>query len=101
MVVPLLRDVISPERLAALVVLTMRSGVVLQPDFPGVVELFHQLNQWTQDPNHPPPVTTWLRGVPVDLAEMMGMFGGGMFGGGGGGRRRGGGGFPGGVPFGF
>lgn len=40
-----------------------RTGIVIQPDFPGRMTIWHQFNQFVMDPLHPPPVFTWLRGI--------------------------------------
>jgi len=46
-----------------------RTGIVLQPDFPGRMTLWHQFNQFVMDPLHPPPVFTWLRGIGHVLGQ--------------------------------
>lgn len=40
-----------------------RTGIVIMPDFPGRSSLSHQFIQFINDPLHPPPVLTWLRGI--------------------------------------
>lgn len=40
-----------------------RTGIVIMPDFPGRSALSHQVIQFINDPTHPVPVMTWMKGI--------------------------------------